>query len=473
MGIFTKQSAISGQIGYLTKLVLSPELYSEFDSDVITNLASITNWETVASLCEAVNNKDDGIKRLRVYPGTDFSLDPIYCHIINDTETKHSSAKDAAKALRKKLRHGRPQQQMNALTLIQAMVDGCGSKFKAQLATSKFAEDIEAVIIADATDANVKIRLMERLEVWATSFSEDPGLSVIPQLYYGLIKNNTPRQNGSRNSPPSPTRAALTPEQQMRQMAQDIELARNNAHMLIEAVSFADPELEAIEENDLIKRGIQQYLSEMTESATPNEQWLTSLLACNQELVQAFTAYNQMMERHHMSKVTKASEMVDVVPSHAAEVPLNGQNGGDLISFGEADGASIGAGVGDSVRNGHPHSNGNGVSNGNGKSVATTPQTPADPFADEPYFVTNPADVAAAVKMGKRTDNQNKIFDASAYLKQQQLEQEQLHALKEQQRLLHLQQQQQQQQYQQQQQPQSSPGSSQAASISSPVAAIP
>lgn len=41
--------------------------------------------------------------------------------------------------------------------------------------------------------------------------------------------------------------------QQMRQMAQDIELARNNAHMLIEAVSFADPDLEAIEENELIQ----------------------------------------------------------------------------------------------------------------------------------------------------------------------------------------------------------------------------
>lgn len=36
-------------------------------------------------------------------------------------------------------------------------------------------------------------------------------------------------------------------------MAQDIELARNNAHMLTEAVSFADPDLEAIEENELIQ----------------------------------------------------------------------------------------------------------------------------------------------------------------------------------------------------------------------------
>lgn len=39
----------------------------------------------------------------------------------------------------------------------------------------------------------------------------------------------------------------------MRQMAQDIELARNSARMLTEAVSFADPEMEAIEENELIK----------------------------------------------------------------------------------------------------------------------------------------------------------------------------------------------------------------------------
>ncbi len=40
---------------------------------------------------------------------------------------------------------------------------------------------------------NVKIRLMERLETWATTFSADPGLAVIPQLYYQLVKNNTPR----------------------------------------------------------------------------------------------------------------------------------------------------------------------------------------------------------------------------------------------------------------------------------------
>ena len=42
----------------------------------------------------------------------------------------------------------------------------------------------------------------------------------------------------------------------------------------------------------------------------------------------------------------------------------------------------------------------------------------------------------------KRTDNQDKVFDASAYFRQQQEQQEQLQALKEQQRQLHLEQQQ-------------------------------
>ncbi|GJJ75260.1 LAS seventeen-binding protein 5 [Entomortierella parvispora] len=403
MGLFSKQTAIGTQI------------------DAITGLPEITQWDAVVGLCDAVNAKDDG-------------------------------AKEAAKALRKKLRMGRPQQQMNAISLIQAMVDGCGSKFKAQLATSKFTDDIQAVLVSDTTDVNVKIRLMERLQSWADQFASDPGLAAIPQLCYHLIKSNTPRSQQHNIRAPgssSPPRAPITPEQQMRQMAQDIEVARNNAHMLIEAVSFADPEMEAIEENELIKefhskcttlqRGIQQYLSEMTEAAAPDEQWLTALLACNQELVQAFTAYNQMMERQHLNRVTKASEMVDVVPPHSPEEhsPSRQQSPSeDLIS--------LGAGVGgvEAAGNGHaPHSgasNGNGLGNGNGKGVAHNGSSAQpDPFADEPYYVTGPADVNAAVKMGKRADNQDKIFDASAYFRQQQLEQEQLEHLKQQQRQLH------------------------------------
>jgi hypothetical protein len=61
----------------------------------------------------------------------------------------------------------------------------------------------------------------------------------------------------------------------------------------------------------------------------------------------------------------------------------------------------------------------------------------------------------------KRTDNQDKVFDASAYFRQQQEQQEQLQALKEQQRQLHL----------EQQQLQNGGGSSQAPTGAVPVAA--
>ena len=111
-----------------------------------------------------------------------------------------------------------------------------------------------------------------------------------------------------------------------------------------------------------------------------------------------------MMDRQHLSRVTKASEMVDVMPTRSPEErsPSREQSpSDDLISFG--------AGVGgvEAAGNGHaPHnevSNGNGLGNGNGKGVANHhngSSAQADPFADEPFYVTGPADVNAAVKMG-------------------------------------------------------------------------
>ncbi|KAF9162580.1 putative actin patch assembly and actin polymerization protein [Actinomortierella ambigua] len=455
MGLFTKQTQITTSI------------------EVITGQKVISDWSAVALLCEQVNAKDDG-------------------------------AKEAAKALRKKLRQGRPQQQMNAISVIQAMINGCGSKFKAQVSCAKFAEDIEAVAVSESTDVNVKIQLMESLEEWAAVFSTEPGLTIIPQLYNSLIRTNTPRRrNDSPNANSPPQTRLMTPEQRMRQMSQDIELARNNAHMLTEAVSFCDPDTEAIEENELIKefyakcitlqRGIQHYLSEMTESANPDEEWLTSLLACNQELVQAFTVYNQMMERQQLQRITRASAIATgVVPTASGTTAVEGKRRSPSPEHVGGAYAGVGggaAGAGYALSNGH--SNGQQTASPTTTITTTTTaatttttatpqsyqsraQTPPtqpyhqqhsqhqqaqvvpssqhdvavadeNPFADEPYYVTGPPapttttttktndPVSAAVKMGKRTDNQDKVFDASAYFRQQQLEQAQIQLVKEEQ----------------------------------------
>lgn len=173
----------------------------------------------------------------------------------------------------------------------------------------------------------------------------------------------------------------------------------------------------------------------MTESSNPNEQWLSkaeakymsvqtslacpcvllilfrhghdpsiaSLLACNQELVQAFTAYNQMMERQHLSKVTKASQN-DIPVTQPTDTKPNQ----DLISFGDGAGVGVGQGIGNGFGDSNGHSNGNHngkytnggpVSNGKGSTPAASQPT-KDPFADEPYYVAGAAEVATAVKMG-------------------------------------------------------------------------
>lgn len=128
---------------------------------------------------------------------------------------------------------------------------------------------------------------------------------------------------------------------------------------------------------------------------------LASLLACNQELVQAFTAYNQMMERQHLNKATKASETTDSVQnrngnglSHGQHVPTD-----DLLSFGDTVGSGgDGAGVG----NGHAYSNGHGASNGKSAvhNVPATQNVSQDPFGDESYYVGSQSDVSTAVKNG-------------------------------------------------------------------------
>ncbi|KAF8950546.1 hypothetical protein BGZ46_004452 [Entomortierella lignicola] len=233
---------------------------------------------------------------------------------------------------------------MNAITVTQA-----------QMVTEKFIAALRDTLFSNATNIHVRLRLMERLHAWSVAFSRDPGLVAISKLYKNALKVH---------------------ELAARYIAilQDIELANNNAHMLVEAVSFADPEIEAVEENELIKefhskcitlhRGIQIYLNEMTSSATPNEKCLAALLSTNEELILALTAYNQMMERNRLSRAARISDTMNIalVQEHHIVDHL--------------DGAGIGSGD------------------------ATF--SSSNIFEDDAYRIAESSDIAIAIKNGKR-----------------------------------------------------------------------
>ncbi|KAF9993933.1 putative actin patch assembly and actin polymerization protein [Entomortierella chlamydospora] len=299
--------------------------------DIIVEQVVITNWETLQTLCQQVNSTDDG-------------------------------AKQASKALRRKFREGSAQKQMNAITVTQGLIDRCGSKFKAQMVTAKFMEALRVALFSSDTNQYVRARLMERLFAWSQEFSQDPGMVAILQLY---------------------SRAKGDPELASRtvQILQDIEVANNNAHMLIEAISFADPELEAVEENELIKEfhskcqtlhgGIRIYLNEVTASVAPNEKCLAGLLNSNEELIRALAAYDHMMERNSLDKASRIINTEHVPPALEYQIVEYLDNG-----------AGVGAGY--------------ITISSNGKDKHTIGgQATFDPFADDAYYVS---DITTAIK---------------------------------------------------------------------------
>ncbi|KAF9385903.1 hypothetical protein CPB97_004304 [Podila verticillata] len=302
-------------------------------------------------------------------------------------------------ALRRRFKNGAVFQQLNSITVMQVLMDGCGSKFKAQVATQKFADVLSYLVLSAETKPYVRSRLMERLGAWAQSFSGDPGLVIIPQLYQHLSSlrlalvpiNNVALQQAFLPAPGSERTLSFGLQKQA-MIRQDIELANNNAHMLSEAVSFADPDLEAVEENDLIKefhskcltlqRGIQIYLTELTDSPTPDERLMNALLAANQELVLALSAHTQMMDTRKQVRLARAGHWSS---TNNAQPPTSDTPIHDLLVFREPTGSSS-------------------VSASSSRSASPTMahQQVIDPFADQAYYVSGPTDVASIVKQGKQ-----------------------------------------------------------------------
>ncbi|KAG0040980.1 putative actin patch assembly and actin polymerization protein [Podila clonocystis] len=377
--------------------------------EVITNLEVIQHWDTLAVLCQMVNTRDSG-------------------------------PKEASRALRKRLMYGAVFQQLNSITITQVLIDGCGSKFKAQVATQKFADVLSNLAISPATNPALRSRLMERLGAWARSFSGDPGLIIIPQLYQYLCSLRlvliplngacvqqlylSAPQYGHTQQRSHRSMNSMTPEQNQVMIRQDIELATNNAHMLSEAVSFADPDLEAVEENDLIKefyskcltlqRGIQNYLTELADSPTPDERLMDGLLAANQELVLALSAHAQMMDTRNKVRLTRAGHISTTATIAEPQTDLSPDTPiHDLLVFRETSRSASGS-----------------ASSSRSASPKMAHQT-IDPFADQSYYVSGPTDVASIVKKGKQPQTKNAAA-TDFILRQEQEEREYLRQLQEQ-----------------------------------------
>ena len=109
------------------------------------------NWQQVSDVCDVVNSRDDG-------------------------------AKEAMRAIRRRLRVKHVAVQLRTLLLTQAMFDNCGAKFRVQLAAKDTIKDLDKLYTSPATDPIVRVKLYESLQAWSAVLQHEPGMLAIPNL---------------------------------------------------------------------------------------------------------------------------------------------------------------------------------------------------------------------------------------------------------------------------------------------------
>ncbi|CAG8692696.1 hypothetical protein C2G38_2231554 [Gigaspora rosea] len=237
----------------------------------------------------------------------DWALIMDTCSAVNATD---AGAKEAARFIRRKIiRMQQINEQHRVLTVMQAMAENCGAKFHAEIASKKFLEAVEHVVVTPNVDPDVKHRLVELLKNWTEMFQNEPSLWQIANLYGKLEKMRVIPVGKNQNNPTQNPRQVAT---SLETIAGDIELVKNNVQLFTQTISFTDPEAEDITKNELIQefytkcksllQNINNYINEVQD-----EHWLDTLLSVNQELIKAFQLYDDMVERGQIREAEQIS----------------------------------------------------------------------------------------------------------------------------------------------------------------------
>ncbi|KAJ7446429.1 hypothetical protein B0H11DRAFT_1745972 [Mycena galericulata] len=128
--------------------------------------SSITDWVDILTADSLEDEAYDGIPEL---------VDSINLQGAGPTE--------ASRALRKKLKHGRPHQQYRALVILKALVENCGHKFQTTFADGQLTDTLKNVANDASTDKKVKKKLMLVLASWQDQFNSDPSMAIVAGLY--------------------------------------------------------------------------------------------------------------------------------------------------------------------------------------------------------------------------------------------------------------------------------------------------
>ncbi|KAJ7193390.1 hypothetical protein GGX14DRAFT_589471 [Mycena pura] len=128
--------------------------------------SSITDWVDILTADALEDEAYDGIPEL-----------------VDSINLQAAGPAEASRALRKKLKHGRPHQQYRALVILKALVENCGNKFQTTFADGQLTEALKHLANDSSADKKVKKKVLLVLASWKEQFKNDPSMSAVAGLY--------------------------------------------------------------------------------------------------------------------------------------------------------------------------------------------------------------------------------------------------------------------------------------------------
>ncbi|KAJ8487448.1 hypothetical protein ONZ45_g14333 [Pleurotus djamor] len=107
--------------------------------------------------------------------------------ICDQIRSKSVPAKDAMRALKRRLNHKNPNVQLLTLGLTDVCVKNGGDLFLAEVASREFMDNLVSILKIPALNLDVKNSLLRHIQNWSIAFEGKPSLGYVGQVYKTLL----------------------------------------------------------------------------------------------------------------------------------------------------------------------------------------------------------------------------------------------------------------------------------------------
>ncbi|CAG8479425.1 4138_t:CDS:10 [Rhizophagus irregularis] len=107
----------------------------------------------------------------------------LYLEISDQIRSKSVSAKDAMRALKRRIAHTNPNVQLLALSLLDTCVKNGGHHFLIEVASREFVDSLMLIVRSPSTNPEVRIKLLGLIQTWALAFEGKPELVLVTETY--------------------------------------------------------------------------------------------------------------------------------------------------------------------------------------------------------------------------------------------------------------------------------------------------